>query len=65
MNNFFGEMPELAEGDGLENRYGLCPSRVRIPLSPPRKNESARVTARLRGEVPERPKGHDWKSCVA
>src|SRR4030042_537937 len=29
-----GEMPELAEGDGLENRCGLCPPRVRIPLSP-------------------------------
>ena len=41
----YGEVAELVEGDGLENRYpGFPGSRVRIPPSPP-KTELAKVLA--------------------
>ena len=41
----------------------LNPTRFRAPYNVPL-IENAKRLAIKDGEMPERPKGHDWKSCV-
>lgn len=49
-----GEMAEWLKAADSKSVVGATPPGVQIPLSPPD-----------RGEMPERLKGHDWKSCVS
>ncbi len=66
-------MAEWLKAADSKSAVGATPPGVQIPLSPPDRlgirgwvpGKSPRKSRRKnRGEMPERLKGHDWKSCV-
>src|SRR5207249_5823685 len=53
---FRSEVAERSKAPDSKSGVGVTPPGVRIPPSPP--------VYGGKGEMPEWPKGHDWKSCV-
>ena len=55
-----GEVAERSKAPDSKSGVGVTPPGVRIPPSP----QLTIGWCAVSGEMPEWPKGHDWKSCV-